>query len=293
MNIVDPFRHAEILSGDIALGLTLKSVPAGRPLCEAPKPENKKMGVGNRQQSDEDDLLSGKDAETVLLKAEKLESARRMAASLAHEINNPLAAIMNSLFLVLQDPALSKPARHTLKQTEREVKRIAQLTRQALGFYKESGPPSVVDLPELVEGVLDSCASKLANKSIDVRRRHHGVSLVCAVEGELRQILSNLVANGIDAVPNHGGTIHIRTACPVALNGISVMRLTVADTGKGISAENLGRVFEAFFTTKQPVGTGLGLWAARELVNKHEGKIRFRSRVGRGTVFTIWIPIEN
>jgi signal transduction histidine kinase len=238
------------------------------------------MGIGPRQQSDD---------QYRLLLEQKLETARRMATTLAHEINNPLAATMNSLYLVLQDQSLSKSTRQKLKLAEREVKRIAHLTRQALGFYEESGPPSSVELSELVDGVLDLCASKLASKSIQVIREHHGVSHVCAIEGELRQIISNLVANGIDAVPDNG-TIHIRTTCPMSVNGIPMMRLTVADTGAGISQENLNRIFEAFFTTKQSVGTGLGLWATRELVNKHKGTIRVRSVVGRGSVFTVWIP---
>jgi len=114
---------------------------------------------------------------------------------------------------------------------------------------------------------------------------------VNGIEGEIRQIVSNLVSNSIDALPPKG-TLHIRTGGPVCLNGDRPMvRLTIADTGAGISAEDTQRIFEPFFTTKASIGTGLGLWVTKELVSKHEGRIRVRSRMGKGTVFSVWLPV--
>jgi PAS domain S-box-containing protein len=236
------------------------------------------------------DITDRKHAETGLLKTEKLATAGRIAATIAHEINNPLAAAMNSVFLVLQDQSLSETSRQTLNGVERELKRIAHFTKQALGFYREPGQPTSVHVPELVDEILDLFASKLKDKSMCVVRRYHGVSRVQAIEGELRQIISNLVANSIDAT-SRNGTMHVRMSCPVQFNGAHpMMRLTIADSGKGICAEDLGRIFEPFFTTKESIGTGLGLWVTGELVRKYDGKIRVRSRLGKGSVFTVWIP---
>ena len=215
-----------------------------------------------------------------------------MAATIAHEINNPLAATMNSLFLVLQDPSLSESARQRLNVAERQLKRIARLTKQTLGFYKEAGPPTTVNLPELVDEVLDLFAPKLRDKSIHVSASTMVLRPRQAIEGELRQIVSNLVANSIDAV-SHNGTLHVRTACPVQLNARSMMRLTIADTGKGICPENLECESLSRFSAKQSVGIGLGLWVTADLVRKRGGKIRVRSRPGKGTAFTVWIPIAR
>lgn len=236
------------------------------------------------------DITDRRRTETLLLRTEKLATAGRMAATIAHEINNPLAATMNSLFLVLQDQSLSESSRQKLMVAEKELQRIAILTRQALGFYKEAGHPTSVKLSELVDEVLDLQASRIKDKSIHVVRNCHGAPRVLAIEGELRQVVSNIVTNSIDAI-SRNGTLHVRIASSTQFfGGRRMIRLTVADTGKGISPENLGRIFEPFFTTKLSIGTGLGLWVAEELVRRYDGKIRVRSRLGKGTVFSVWIP---
>jgi signal transduction histidine kinase len=184
-------------------------------------------------------------------------------------------------------------ARKTVELAETELERVAHLTKQTLGFYRETGTPTGLDLPEIVNGVLDIYGPKLKNKSVSVERQFRSTARIQAIEGELRQVFSNLVANSIDAV-NGSGVLHVRTSGPCPGNGMRAMvRLTVADTGAGISAENLKHIFEPFFTTKEAVGTGLGLWVTSELVKKHGGRLRVRSRLGKGTVFSIWVPAER
>jgi PAS domain S-box-containing protein len=239
------------------------------------------------------DISARKQAEQALIRSEKLASVGRMAATIAHEINNPLASAMNLLFLASLDPALSESARKKLELAESELGRVAHITKQTLGFYRESGTPTGLDVPEIVNGVLDVYGSKLKNKSVSIQRRFRSTGPIQAIEGELRQVVSNLVANSIDAI-NGTGVLHVRTCGPRPGDGKrSMVRLTVADNGVGISSENLKRIFEPFFTTKVAIGTGLGLWVTSELVKKHEGRIRVRSRLGKGTVFSIWLPTER
>ena len=239
------------------------------------------------------DITDRKRAEEALIRSEKLASVGRMAATIAHEINNPLSAAMNAIYLARSDPALPVLARDTLGIAERELKRVAHITKQTLGFYKESGQPVAVQLSELLDSVLELYEPKARNKSIHVQRRYGCAVAVAAVEGELRQVVSNLVANSIDALPQEG-ILYVRMAGPFSASGHPPMvRLTIADNGTGISPENLKRIFEPFFTTKQTVGIGLGLWITRELVKKNDGRIQLRSQVGRGSVFMVWLPAER
>ena len=240
------------------------------------------------------DITERKLVEQTLIKTEKLASVGRMAATIAHEINNPLAAVMNLLFLVSKDPGLPREVRSHLDLAERELKLIAHITKQTLGFYKESaGKPTLVRLPEVLDQVLDIYGLKLRDNSVHVKRQYRCTCDVYGVDGEIRQIVSNLVTNSVDATPKNG-TLHVRTAGPVILNGKHPsVALTIADTGSGIAPEHLKRVLEPFFTTKQSIGTGLGLWVTSELVAKNDGKLRIRSQLGKGTVVIIWLPAER
>ncbi|MGA2989854.1 MAG: response regulator [Candidatus Korobacteraceae bacterium] len=238
------------------------------------------------------DVTERKLTQEALVRTEKLASVGRMAATIAHEINNPLAAAMNAVFLAGTDKALSPAAQNNLHVAEQELGRVAHITKQTLGFYRETGNPVSVQLHEVIDGILDLFGPKLENKAVCLERRYRSTPSVYAIEGELRQVLSNLVANSIDALAQQG-TLHIRTSGPVRLAQRAMVRITIADTGSGISPEHMKRIFEPFFTTKQAIGTGLGLWVTKELVQKHEGRIRVRSRVGRGTVFSIWLPAER
>lgn len=234
------------------------------------------------------DTTERKQAEIALLRSEKLASVGRMAATMAHEINNPLAAVTNVLYLVAQDPALSEQSRTLIRTADEELKRVTHITKQTLGFYREQSAPALFEVTDLIQNVRELYNRRLEHKRVRVRERFRASDAqLFGIAGELRQVISNLVSNSIDALPQ-GGALHLRTSI------ISdKLRITVADSGSGITPGNRKRIFEPFFTTKEAVGTGLGLWITREIVEKHHGRILLRSRVDRGTVFCIFLPAEQ
>ncbi len=243
------------------------------------------------------DLSLQKKSEEVLRRTEKLAVAGRLAASIAHEINNPLEAITNCLYLIEQFPLADEP-RAFLELAQKELNRVAQITVQTLRFYRRSSRPTVTDIHELINTVLTLLDSRLRRQHIEVVRDRRPIPLVMAHEGEIRQVLANLIGNAIDAV-GEGGCITLRKIPSHDWKtGRSGIRISVADDGTGISPEALGRIFEPFFSTKGITGTGLGLWVSNEIVERHHGFIRVRSRKAtpaqRGrTVFSLFLPIEN
>ncbi|MGZ4879424.1 MAG: ATP-binding protein [Candidatus Angelobacter sp.] len=253
---------------------------------EAGQPE-RMLGVGM-------DITSNKLAENALRKSEKLAAAGRLAATIAHEINNPLEAVTNLLYLLRIDDKWDDNARGYVTQAEHELARIAHMARQTLGFYRDTTSPHRMDLPKLVEGVLSLYLPRIQAKNIRLWREYDETVQVTGLAGEIRQVISNLVANAIDALPMEG-TLRIRVHRSKALTNSKRPggRIVIADTGSGISPEHLKKLFEPFYTTKQDVGTGLGLWVSREIVQKHGGSITLRSCTlpGRtGTVFSIFLP---
>jgi PAS domain S-box-containing protein len=238
------------------------------------------------------DITERKRAEQALIRSEKLASAGRMAATIAHEVNNPLAAVTNSLYLIGSDPELPASVRPFVEMADRELRRAAHMVKQTLGFYREVGSVTTVHLPEVLDEVLNLFESKLKSSGVQVERRYKSKAPIQAVEGEMRQVVSNLIINSIDAMPQLG-TLYLRTSGPLCIHGRPMVALTVADVGSGIAVEDRKRILEPFFTTKKSFGTGLGLWVTSEIVKKYEGKIRIRSRSGKGTVVTIWLPVER
>lgn len=232
------------------------------------------------------DVTNMKHAEQTLIRTEKLATVGRMAATIAHEINNPLESVMNAVYLASSDPGISDESRAHLDLAEQELERAAHIARQTLGFYKETGAPRPVALTPLVRGVLDLHASKLKTKRVDVQERFTPDLAIMAVSGEIRQVISNLVSNAVDAI-ERAGRLHVRTS---PYRAGEMVRITVADTGSGIEARHRRNIFEPFFTTKVAIGTGLGLWVSKQIVEKHGGSIRVRSRTGRGTVFSVYLP---
>jgi len=224
-------------------------------------------------------------AEEALIRNEKLATVGRMAASIAHEVNNPLAAAMNLLFLSVTDASLSGDVRQYIIDAQAELNRIAHITRQTLGFYRERSSPGNVAVEELAVQLCEVYKGRAAQNGVTISLRiRRPVAPVFGNAGEIRQVLSNLFVNAVDAMPG-GGKLHIRLT-----NFGPNVRLTVADSGTGIAPSSLGEIFEAFFTTKEATGTGLGLWISRQIIERHKGTIRVRSKVGRGTVFTISLP---
>jgi PAS domain S-box-containing protein len=236
------------------------------------------------------DLSAQKQSEEAVRRSEKLATAGRLAASIAHEINNPLEAVINLLYLARHDSA---NAQQYLTMAEQEIGRIAQLAQQTLGFVRESASPGWMDPAKILDEMLELYSRKLHDKKIHVIRRYGESARISGYSGELRQLLANLLVNAVDAM-HAGGTLQVRVAPGRrARDSREGIRIVVADNGSGIPRESQGRIFEPFYTTKKDTGTGLGLWVSRGIVEKHGGSIRLRSRAsGRatGTVFSIFLP---
>lgn len=240
------------------------------------------------------DVTERKEAEQMLRKFEKLSAAARLSAAIAHEINNPLGAVTNLIYLAKEMPGIPAGVVEHLTLAEQELERVAHAVRQALGFYRESARAEQLEIEELLESVVKIFSNKIAEKNIKIVRGFAPCRPVRGVRGEIRQVISNVLANAIEAVAD-GGTIWLG-AQPVDAGGEQAVQIIIADDGHGIAAEHLGHIFEPFFTTKAGTGTGLGLWAAREIVERHLGHIEVEQTesagVKRGTTFTITLPGE-
>jgi signal transduction histidine kinase len=217
-----------------------------------------------------------------------------LAATIAHEINNPLEAVSNLLFLLNAHASIDPAGREYVNMAQQELDRIAHIVKQTLGFYREARSPVPVQLTELIDNVLDLYARKLSSKAIRLNKQYDSPGAVEAFPGEMRQVFSNLIVNALDATA-HGGTLrlHVYPGCDWRDPNRRGIRVVVADTGIGISAEHRRHIFEPFFTTKGEKGTGLGLWVSYGIVRKHNGTLRVRSsiRPGRtGTAFSIFLP---
>ncbi len=242
------------------------------------------------------DASDRKRSEEALRKTEKLAATGRLAASIAHEINNPLEAITNLLFLLRNFCQLEEPAPNYVAMAEHEARRISEITQQTLRFYRQSTLPTRAKLGELLDSVLSLYHGRLNALNILVERDYDAELDLFCFAGELRQVFANLVGNAVDATAA-GGRLVVRARRSrnwkdPAQTGV---RFAVADTGTGMEPEVRLRAFEAFFTTKEVTGTGLGLWVSHEIIVKHRGLVHLRSRAGlagqtTGTVFEIFIP---
>jgi len=239
------------------------------------------------------DISDRRRVERLLLQSEKIAATGRMAAAVAHEINNPLEAVMNLIFLARQNSPTGGKAYQHLKMAEEELERVSHIARQTLGYYRDSGLPTEVFFHELIENVLTIYRSKLLAHGISVDTQFNDLQKIVVSRGEFIQIFSNLITNAIDAMPNRGSLqVSVRTVIGSAGSGIqSVIR----DSGTGIKPEHLERIFEPFFTTKGDLGTGIGLWVTKQLVEKRGGQISIASNTesGKGgTVVTLFVPFS-
>lgn len=229
-------------------------------------------------------------AEEALRKNEKLATAGRLAATIAHEINNPLEAVGNLLYLARRD---KRKADEYLQMAEVEVQRVASIAQQTLGLVREPLSVAPIDVGAIVDDVLNLHARKLRAKEIEVRTRCDRVAQIQGFAGELRQVFSNMIGNAIEALPQRG-SLRVRVQRWQEANSSRAgVRVTIADNGSGITPESMTHLFEPFFTTKKDTGTGLGLWLSYSIVQKHGGWIRVRSRADHGcsgTVFSIFLP---
>ncbi len=241
------------------------------------------------------DVTSRKAAEQALRQSEKLAATGRLAASIAHEINNPLASVMNALYILRTNAKVPDSALVFVKTAEEELARVVHITKQTLGFYREISSPVMSSVPQLFEEVLTAYDARLEQGQITVHREFADVGQLAAFPSELRQVFSNLVLNAIEASSPSSG-IYIRVRQAHNGDGLAGIRITVADDGCGIAKENMSRIFEPFFTTKESKGTGLGLWVSQGIVQKHQGKLRVRSRTDEarhGTCCTVFLPFAE
>jgi signal transduction histidine kinase len=226
----------------------------------------------------------------LLISSEKLAVAGRISATVAHEISNPLDSVGNLLHLLQSDPEMPALLVPHLKTAAEEITRAGQIARSTLSLYRESSSPVVVQLAQLVESVIDLQAADLVRRKIRIQPRLRTSTPIQAYPGELRQIFINLIQNAAAAI-GEDGLILVRVQ--PRYRGYSI---TIADNGMGIAPQNRPKIFSAFFTTKGEHGTGIGLWLIHSLVEKHGGRVTFRSRVVEessmhGTLFNIWLPI--
>jgi PAS domain S-box-containing protein len=240
------------------------------------------------------DVTDRKRSDALLQNAEKLAVAARLAAGVAHEINNPLAALTNLHFL-MKSECLPERARQYLELADHELTRISHITTQALGFYQEYTDPVETNLPEVVESAVAIHRQRLETNGVKVERRYAGGSAAVCHAGELRQVFVNLIGNAVDAM-SAGGILWLRIR-PASHPGTAQrgVRVSVADTGGGMAKETIRRIFEPFYTTRESTKTGLGLWMCDQIVSRHKGTIRVRSSQSRqthGSIVSVFLPSE-
>ncbi|MGH9564880.1 MAG: PAS domain-containing sensor histidine kinase, partial [Candidatus Angelobacter sp.] len=240
------------------------------------------------------DITARKLAEEALRESEKLAATGRLAASIAHEINNPLAAVTNALYILRTHREMPHTALEYVKTAEAELARVAHITRQTLGFYRQISSPVMTSIPELLEDVLAVYGTKIESRNISVYKTYASATQLPAFPAELRQLFSNLLLNALEAISSPG-MISIRVKRMHDGRATPGIQITVADNGPGIRQDNMPRIFEPFFSTKEAKGTGLGLWVSQGIVQKHGGHIRVRSSnqtEHHGTCFVVFLPLH-
>jgi PAS domain S-box-containing protein len=238
------------------------------------------------------DVTQLRKAERALIQSEKLAAVGRLASSISHEINNPLEAITNLLYLIATDAQLAESLKPYVHTAQDELSRVSQIATQTLRFHRQSNKPTEVTPAQLVDAVLNLFAGRLSNSGIHVETSYATTTKILCFENDIRQVLNNLIANAIDAMRT-GGRLVIRAHdAQHREHGTKGVRIIVADTGTGMTAETQRRLFEPFYTTKDLNGTGLGLWISKEIVERHQGELKVRSSQDpdrHGTIFSLFL----
>ena len=241
------------------------------------------------------DITKRKKIDAALVQAEKLSIASRLAASIAHEINNPLEAITNLLYLASTGNDAQMAKKFSAQALE-EVGRVSHITQQTLKFYRQSTAPTAVNITEILDSLLALYHGKLVSNKVVVERQYRDLLLIKCLAGDLRQIFANIIANAVDAMPS-GGTLTMRVGASYDWRdaGRRGVRATIVDSGTGMASGTLRKIYEPFFTTKDDMGTGLGMWVSAQLVDRLQGDLRVWSstRPGKsGTSFSLFLPLE-
>jgi PAS domain S-box-containing protein len=242
------------------------------------------------------DISAQLKAEEALRENEKLAAMGRVAGIIAHEINNPLEAITNAFFLLRDHPSLDSEARHFARLAEQELQRVSHITKQTLGFYRESRQPIPISISEMLDDVTELQARKLQALKISLEKEYLVPGMIQGFPVELRQVFLNLFSNAVQAIGN-GGKVRLRvyegTDWDTHRRGVCI---AIVDTGPGIRPEDADKLFKPFFSTKSAKGTGLGLWISQGIIQKYEGKITFRTSTASGrtaTCFRIFLPVGS
>jgi C4-dicarboxylate-specific signal transduction histidine kinase len=264
-------------------------------------PNAKCWGLAQQQGSYEDGLGDEKQriadlearlltAEDALERCERLAVASRFAGAIMHEVNNPLEALTNLVYLTSESSTEPEKVRHNMEIAAGQLARVAEITHKTLSFYRDQKEAKMFDLVEIAESALQIHSRRLRLQGVELKKRMHTPVVAQVMSGEILQVLSNLILNALDALPQEGAILHLRLC---ARSG--QVHITIADNGHGIEEEVYAKLFEANHTTKIK-GTGFGLWLSQKIIQRHEGKIRLRTscRAGRsGTTFRLSLPVAS
>ncbi len=240
------------------------------------------------------DISERRRMERLLIQSEKIAATGRMAATIAHEINNPLEAVMNLIYLSRTSEFISEDVRGYLMTAEQEIERVSMIARQTLGYFRETTSEVTLGVQDLLTQVLDVYQTKLVSRRIQVERDFQPVRPLTLKRGEITQVFSNLVSNSVDAMSD-GGVLQVGIS-EVQDDRAGGVRIEIKDEGPGIPAELLSRIFEPFFTTKEGRGTGIGLWISRQFVEGRGGSLQVKSRTegpDRGSRFVVFLPYKG
>ena len=242
------------------------------------------------------DITERLHAEAALRQTEKLAAVGKLASSIAHEINNPLESVTNLLYLASTSSDLAEVQSY-LETAEQEVARVSAIANQTLRFHRQASAPVRVTVQELLETVMAIYQGRLSKASIRVDGKHRPANPIRCMDGEIRQVLNNLVGNALDAMGGANGCLFLRSHNATNWRtGRTGLVLTIADTGSGMSPGTQASLFNAFFTTKGVSGTGLGLWVSKEIIDRHHGRLQLRSSQNpahHGTVFRLFLPEDG
>ncbi|MGB8540022.1 MAG: ATP-binding protein [Candidatus Acidiferrales bacterium] len=287
-------EHSAVIPGESYTSLTseadrLRNISQLQQKAQALEAE-----IAQRKEAQE----SLRQREMALRDSEQNAALGKLAAVIAHEINNPLEVIANVFFLLRDHPSLDEHARGLARIAEEEISRVRHISNQTLAFYRESEKPISISLNNVLDGVLEIYARSLKSHGISVEKRYNGNREIFAYPVEIRQVFVNLIGNALQAMPD-GGLLRvgIRNSSEVIQNSRRIgVRVNISDTGVGIPAKYRDKLFQPFVTTKAEKGTGLGLWVSRGIVQKLGGTIRFRSERIRGqirTSFSVFFPTDQ
>lgn len=255
----------------------------------APKPSDPSIWLGVTM-----DITNRKTAELALIRSEKLLVASKLASSVSHEINNPLEAITNLIYLA-KSKAVDEEELAYLNEAENELARIAYITNQSLRFHRQQSAPVEIDVAKTLREVMHFYEPRMSAANITLSLDVQQVPELLCCESEIRQILGNLIQNGLEAMPT-GGRMRLRVRpCTDWRNGTCGVRITIANTGNGMSMQTRKRIWEPFFTTKDGTNAGLGLWVTAGVVDRHGGSIQVWSTTNperSGTAFSVVLPLR-